>query len=211
MNSPELSLVKRQSDYLNPHRKTVQLTSVSVFIPTGSMTDKTALHLTDMKDVSVGTVTSSKCDVTWQNTHLKTTGWDCVCGTLWSLFHITEESTMNVCLHVCHLSAQHLAEWHHVSLQQKLSQVQLFCWISLRSVSGAHCVAGLPPFQGSRLTFFTTVPKNKFNHPEVNGKPSQNQMLFLYFVKQDRVCLGPPHHLISPCSCMSVLTIYFKD
>ena len=51
-----------QSDYLNPLYKTVQITAVFVFIPTGWRTDRTVLHLKDMKDVSVETVTSSECD-----------------------------------------------------------------------------------------------------------------------------------------------------
>ena len=51
-----------QSDYLKPLHKPVQITAVFVFIPAGWRTGGTALHLPHIKDVSVETVTASKCD-----------------------------------------------------------------------------------------------------------------------------------------------------
>ena len=55
MESPEI-----ESDYLNPLHKTVQITAVFVFFPTGRRTDRIALHLTEIKVVSVET--NSKCN-----------------------------------------------------------------------------------------------------------------------------------------------------
>lgn len=34
------------------------------------------------------------------------------------------------------LPTQCLAEWHHIGLQQKLNQVQMICWTTLRFSAG---------------------------------------------------------------------------